>query len=55
MNFKNGKLEGIKKEYYNNNGEIHYQETYKKGNKINRKTYDRDGTLEFDKDYPLEE
>jgi len=49
--YKNDKLEGISK-IYDNEGQIRYITRYKKGRKINRKAYDKDGKLKFDFDYP---
>jgi len=39
--------------YYGKGG-IKYIDTYKNGQKINRKAYDRRGKLEFNQDYPVE-
>ena len=51
VNFKNEKREGIAKRYYESGG-IEYIETYKDGQKINRKAYDKRRKLEFSHDYP---
>jgi len=53
-NYKNNRLEGITKWYYES-GEILYIDTYKNGQKINRKAYDERGKLDFDQDYPYTE
>jgi antitoxin component YwqK of YwqJK toxin-antitoxin module len=49
--FRDGNLEGISKHYYDN-GEIRYIDTYKNGQKIDRKAYDEEGKLEFEHGYP---
>ena len=48
--FESDKLEGLSKWYYEN-GVIKYIDTYKSGQRINRKSYDTVGKLEFEKDY----
>ena len=51
-NWKDGKQDGITKTYWQNSDIIAYIDTYKNGEKINRKAYGREGKLEFDQDYP---
>ncbi len=41
----------VRKEYY---GDIKFIDTYKNGEKTNRKTYDEKGHLESEQDYPTE-
>ena len=43
-NIKNGTLDGTSKRYYENGG-IRYIDTYKNGQKIDRKSYDEQGKL----------
>jgi antitoxin component YwqK of YwqJK toxin-antitoxin module len=49
--YRDGKEEGLYREYYENGG-LRFIDTYENGQKINRKTYNKLGKLEFDKDYP---
>ena len=51
FNYKNGKLEGPEI-IYAKNGVISSIDTYKNGQKINKRSYDKKGKLEFDQDYP---
>ena len=51
-NWKDGKRDGITKIYWEDGDIIAYIDTYKNGEKINRKAYGREGKLEFDQDYP---
>jgi hypothetical protein len=50
LNFLNDKLHGVVKSYYGN-GALCYKDTYKHGEKINRRAYDEEGRLKFDQDY----
>ena len=52
-NYRGDQLDGITRIYYGKGG-IKYIDTYKNGQKINRKAYDHRGKLEFDQDYPVE-
>lgn len=52
-NYGDNRLDGITRIYYENGG-IQYIDTYKNGQKVNRKAYDSKGKLEFDQDYPVE-
>ena len=54
-NYKNGKLDGILKMYYKKWGISYVVDTYKNGQKINRKAYHVNGKLKFDQDYPYTE
>ena len=47
-------MEGIFKGYYKSGG-IAYIDTFKNGQKINRKAYDKIGKLKFDQNYPYTE
>jgi antitoxin component YwqK of YwqJK toxin-antitoxin module len=51
--YKDNEPHGTSKEFYPG-GEIKYIDTYKKGQKINRKTYDESGKLLSEQDYPTE-
>ena len=46
--------EVLEKIYYKNGG-ISFLNTFKNGQKINRKAYGKTGKLEFDQDYPYKE
>lgn len=46
----NDKLNGISK-LYDSRGILRYKDTYKNGEKTNRKAYDEEGKLEFDQNY----
>ena len=48
--YKNGKIEGEGKMFYEN-GEIRYISTYRSSREVNRKSFDENGKLKFDKDY----
>ena len=48
--YKNDNLEG-KVKIYRESGPVSYIDTYNDGVKINRKSYDKQGKLEFDQDY----
>ena len=50
LNFLGGNLHGVVKTYYQN-GALLYKDTYKNGEKINRKAYDSEGRLKFSQDY----
>jgi antitoxin component YwqK of YwqJK toxin-antitoxin module len=54
FNYKNGKLDGPEITYAKNGG-ISSIDTYKNGQKINRRSYNKIGELEFDQDYPYME
>ena len=49
-NFLGDKLNGVAKTFYQN-GALLYKDTYKNGEKINRKAYDKEGRLKFSQDY----
>lgn len=49
-NLVGGKLNGVAKTYYQNGG-LMYKDTFKNGEKINRKAYDKEGKLNFNQDY----
>ena len=49
-NLVDGKLNGVAKTYYQNGG-LMYKDTFKNGEKINRKAYDKEGKLNFNQDY----
>lgn len=50
-NYKKNKRNGITKGFYKK-GDIKYIDTYKNGEKIRRRYYDKKGKLEFDQTYP---
>jgi hypothetical protein len=50
LNFLNDKPHGVVRTYYEN-GALCYKDTYKYGEKTNRKAYDEEGRLKFDQDY----
>jgi len=52
-NYRLDQLDGINRIYYRTGG-IKYIDTYKNGQKVNRKAYDRRGKLKFEQDYPVE-
>ena len=48
---KNDRLEGISKGYHEN-GEIRYVDYYRNDQKVSRRTFDRNGSLELELNYP---
>jgi antitoxin component YwqK of YwqJK toxin-antitoxin module len=53
-NYVNDKKEGLFKSYWQNE-KLRKLDTYKNGQKINRRSYNKIGELEFDQDYPYVE
>ncbi|MFQ5450271.1 MAG: hypothetical protein ACE5E9_06550 [Nitrospinaceae bacterium] len=54
MNFKKGRQEGASKTY-TQEGNLEFIYTYRKGRLINRKTFDSQGKLVLDQDYPTQQ
>jgi antitoxin component YwqK of YwqJK toxin-antitoxin module len=54
FNYKDGKREGISKKFYENGG-IWSIKTYKNGKFVNRKEYDKEGKLQSEWNYLIEE
>ncbi len=48
--YQDGKLHGVAKKY-DSKGNLLYKDTYKHGEKTNRKAFDREGRLKFSTDY----
>ena len=50
MNYKDGLKNGVEKSFFRNGG-VQYLDTYKNGKRINRKTYNEAGELQYDYNY----